>query len=203
VKFDSEGVSIEEYEREVAEKLIGASNSLSIHGEKKVAKKESFKLDEVLADVGTKSDSFTQEQVTVIVRENAERLISSITESLGLDPSVIERALISPTVPGPQVLISEEYYRSLTDPDYTDGEDVAENKSKTEESLFDAIAPSSEVESPEVQDARQKMGDLKIDQLREILVERGVPEDSWKSLKGNDGKEKMINIIISFIKEGK
>lgn len=56
--------------------------------------------------------------------------------------------------------------------------------------------PKKETEGDLNESRREGLLDMKIDELRKLLTELGVDKSQWEDLKGNDGKEKMVDIIL-------
>lgn len=182
IKFDADGVSIDSYDRASIERIIDASPSLSIEGEIKVIKKAPVDLgEEGLKIESTKSDTYTQEQVDKMLLDNAERLILKISESLGVDQSIIEASLMGPIPTEIPVHLEQKVEAQL-------------------EEITEGTTSESEEESEEIKAARESMKDMKIDELRDVLIKGGVEPSAWEDLKGNEGKKQMIELIINIAK---
>lgn len=177
VEFDKKGVSINEYSREDVLPIIEASLQLSILGEKKIIK---VKKEEVSDKEETKEkpSGFSKEQVDAKVKKNSERLLDLISKTLGLEQSLIEAKMATGEVSEPMTLIPV----------------VPVNEAETTQDL----RSDQEIE---IETAKEKLASMKIEELRNTLVEAKIDEELWKDLKGKEGRTKMEELILNKVKE--
>lgn len=195
IKFDSEGVSKEKYDREDILPLLRVSPSLSIKGEKRSVSVPVQK-EEVKKEPTSKNRTYTAKEVEDISKENSSRLLKLVSESLGIDQSVIEELMIATTVAEPHVLVTREDWDSLQP-----GKKTVQDLDSSREGKQIEISEKEESILEELAKHKIELAKSSIEKLRGALAESKIEESLYKDLKGTAGKTSMIELILSEIEK--
>lgn len=209
IEFDQEGISIEKIDEEVARAIVGVSTSMFIEGEELLKPKASGTVVVETEDsTGTEKTTYTRKEVEVELASQGDRLVKEISKSLGLSEEFVGEQMLSPSYPEEEnMLIPVSTYNELVS-DLKSKKDLhlVEDNIQGEESketTKDIVPEGDEVEldtvvsEEEITLKKKELRELSIQKLREIAEEMEIPTEEWAHLKGLEGKEKLVEVILS------